>query len=534
MSSNDSSEVEEDGRKPDPEEVDEEQQAINAETKRRFQANLIILRKIKTARQDERAKSYWPGPEDVMDPFYYPFLEYIFSHMLHAYDSKAHLSSDNEPWQWQKLTTWAFQRSIGPLNSFRRWDVDDNSMYTKLKPSLMHAVKELAGQYNEVDLPSRLQTLANDIWNECQANKAAVDFVGELVGQDDNSTSMPAAADDMEIDNDNQIVGEEESDMCEYEINPIFRASAEVVNMAPEGSERYKLAYKYAIHQCGWVEEDLLDCLDSLEDWAAVIVDDEDSIEYKQFQSHDSNDKGKKSTHHANKKRVQKDIDRLIEAGRLGGVSVHTVCLEHPTKITITNLPYINDTNVDYLRSAILFELYGSKDIIAHIHDGLVNYYQDASHALTRNKFPFGYNAATSACNIFYSHGKLSVYVKRIFRAVHPNNFFEEGRVENLFGGHECRERIPSKKVIEERIGPERLSNRIYECGVQNINDYMECLRKNEGRHGVLPGLWLPVEAVITDEHLFKFFDRLNQEWQHKVENGENDGQDETEKDLFS
>ncbi len=60
----------------------------------------------------------------------------------------------------------------------------------------------------------------------------------------------------------------------------------------------------------------------------------------------------------------------------------------------------------------------------------------------------------------------------------------------------------------------------------------MECLRKNEGRHGVLPGLWLPVEAVITDEHLFKFFDRLNQEWQHKVENGENDGQDENENEF--
>ena len=238
-------------------------------------------------------------------------------------------------------------------------------------------------------------------------------------GEEDN-TSMPMVADDNEGEEDNTSMNEDDDDTTLPQIEPIKKASADAVNMAVKGTARWELACKFAIEQCGWEKEELDECLQFISDWAAKIVDGEDSIEYKQFQSYDYEEsEGKKWTYSTNKKRVLGDVNYLIQARKLGGVSVHSVCLEDPTKLTITRLPAINDTNVDYLRSKILFELYGVQDVIAHIHDGLVNYHQYAYNALTWNTFPFGYNAATSASNIIYSHGKLTVRPKKIFKQTH-------------------------------------------------------------------------------------------------------------------
>jgi hypothetical protein len=380
-----------------------------------------------------------------------------------------------------------------------------------------------------------------------EVGRATDDMEVDLVGEEDNTSSMPVDADDNEDEEDNTSSmpvdaddNEDEenntssmpvdADDNEEEIEPMLKASADVVNMTPEGTKRRKRAYDYAINECGWNKEELDLCLQCISDWVAVTVDGEESIEYKQFQSYDYKEsEGKKWTYHTNRKRVLEDVNYLIQARGLGGVSVHSVCLEHPTKITITKLPPIIDTKVDYLRSKILFELYGVQDVVAHIHDGLVNYHQDAYHALTRNKFPFGYNASTSASNIIYGQGKLSVNPKPIFMVAHPNAGFEEGSLENLFLGHMCRAKIPSKADIEQRIGAQRWTGTVNDCAVQNMIHCIECLEKNVGKHGLLPGMLLPVEAIITCRHLFRIFDRLLQKWKHENENGDNENHDDGE-----
>lgn len=527
-SSNDSSGVKEDGRKPDPgasdddeeEEMDEEQRAINAEMNRTTTPpstkwiDLVLDRKRKDAEKGELEEA----PVGSSIPC-------VCKHEI-TNEGLGNVLRNHEKKKW-----W---RCILHKVSENDWHVFNETMTEKIDT----VVWETGDRFDPECLAEYWESsIVNP--TESDIESALEDGVkySEMVREEDN-TSMHMVADNNDGEEDNTSMNEDDDDTTLPQIEPIKKASADVVNMAVKGTARWDLAYEVAIKQCGWEKEELDECLQFISDWAAKIVDGEDSIEYKQFQSYDYEEsEGQKWTYGTNKKRVLGDVNHLIQARKLGGVSVHSVCLEDPTKITITRLPAINDTNIDYLRSKILFELYGVKDVIAHIHDGLVNYHQYAYNALTRNAFPFGYNAATSASNIIYSHGKLTVRPKKIFKAAYPNAGFDDGSIDNLFRGHNCRETIPSKKDIEERIGPQRWLATVNECAVQNMTHCIECLEKNVGKHGVLPGLLLPAEALIANEHLFKLLDRLFQKWQHKVEDGDNnvnqdDREDENENEF--
>ena len=211
------------------------------------------------------------------------------------------------------------------------------------------------------------------------------------------------------------------------------------------------------------------------------------------------------------KGQLARDIKRFINASRLGEVSIRSWHASDRENVIIIKLPSFDCPEVDYYRCELFNEFMPGK-YITLFHNSLVSYHQESSYALDKD-WCMGFNAHPSPYSFLFSGSSIRFTVNKLFEAVYDGVEFLGDNGPNL----DCREKIPRLNVIiDDRIGSERFADLVSFCKRNNICDCIKYLLENEGKHALLPGLWLPWKALAVDDNLFRVFDEMLQDWEKK------------------
>eukprot|EP00985_Skeletonema_marinoi_P020579 scaffold12291_cov133-Skeletonema_marinoi.AAC.4 len=242
--------------------------------------------------------------------------------------------------------------------------------------------------------------------------------------------------------------------------------------------------------------------------------------------------------------KVDRDLCRLIEAARVGDLSVQSWFINHPNKWRIIKIPPINKIQRDIKRAEFLHQV-DPNGHVTLMHNSLVSIHLPSAQALL-HKWCVGYHFHTTswdtldpAYSSFFGN-EVYLGMNDILKAINnipedvikpsdvkedhedyhlisqicdqtnvPNMAVRSSKLyQSLFPD---REVFPPLEELKERIGTERFEGIMKSCREAFIfpdgDDVMTYLDKHRKCHMIMPGLWLGWKSLCSNPHLFHILD---------------------------